>query len=61
LDKSNLANFGDHFNCRCSLATVVVGLIEVPVMLMLVKICLKTHHWFKTEKYVDPIVARAEH
>jgi len=26
----------------------VVGvLIEVPVMLMLVKICLKTTHWFK--------------
>jgi len=22
-------------------------LIEVPVMLMLVKICLKTTHWFK--------------
>jgi ACR3 family arsenite transporter len=23
-------------------------LIEVPLMLMLVKICLKTTHWFKT-------------
>jgi ACR3 family arsenite transporter len=23
-------------------------LIEVPVMLMLVKICLKTTHWFKS-------------
>jgi ACR3 family arsenite transporter len=29
-----------------SLATVVGVLIEVPVMLMLVKICLKTPHWF---------------
>ena len=29
-----------------ALATVVGVLIEVPVMLMLVKICLKTHHWF---------------
>jgi len=33
-----------------ALATVVGVLIEVPVMLMLVKICLKTTHWFKTEK-----------
>jgi len=30
-----------------ALATVVGVLIEVPVMLMLVKICLKTTHWFK--------------
>ena len=29
-----------------SLATVVGVLIEVPVMLMLVKICLRTQHWF---------------
>ncbi len=29
-----------------ALATVVGVLIEVPVMLMLVKICLKTKHWF---------------
>jgi len=29
-----------------ALATVVGVLIEVPVMLMLVKICLKTTHWF---------------
>jgi len=29
-----------------ALATVVGVLIEVPVMLMLVKICLKTAHWF---------------
>jgi ACR3 family arsenite transporter len=30
-----------------SLATVVGVLIEVPVMLMLVRICLKTQNWFK--------------
>jgi ACR3 family arsenite transporter len=30
-----------------ALATVVGVLIEVPVMLMLVKICLKTGHWFR--------------
>ena len=30
-----------------SLATVVGVLIEVPVMLMLVKICLKTKNWFQ--------------
>ena len=29
-----------------ALATVVGVLIEVPVMLMLVRICLKTKHWF---------------
>jgi len=29
-----------------ALATVVGVLIEVPLMLMLVKICLKTDHWF---------------
>jgi arsenite transporter len=29
-----------------SLATVVGVLIEVPIMLMLVKICLRTRHWF---------------
>jgi ACR3 family arsenite transporter len=31
-----------------ALATVVGVLIEVPVMLMLVRICLKTQAWFKT-------------
>jgi len=31
-----------------ALATVVGVLIEVPVMLMLVKICLSTQHWFRT-------------
>ena len=30
-----------------ALATVVGVLIEVPVMLMLVKFCLKTRHWFE--------------
>lgn len=29
-----------------ALATVVGVLIEVPVMLMLVKVCIKTQHWF---------------
>jgi len=32
-----------------ALATVVGVLIEVPVMLMLVKVCLKTQHWFRAE------------
>ena len=37
-----------------ALATVVGVLIEVPVMLMLVKICLKTQNWFPvTSKYQD--------
>ena len=31
-----------------ALATVVGVLIEVPVMLILVKICLNTRHWFRT-------------
>jgi len=30
-----------------ALATVVGVLIEVPIMLLLVKICLKSQHWFK--------------
>jgi ACR3 family arsenite transporter len=30
-----------------ALATVVGVLIEVPVMLMLVRICLRTKHWFR--------------
>lgn len=33
-----------------SLATVVGVLIEVPVMLMLVRICLKTQSWFRHRK-----------
>jgi len=32
-----------------ALATVVGVLIEVPVMLMLVKICVRTKHWFPAE------------
>ena len=35
-----------------ALATVVGVLIEVPVMLMLVKICLKTTHWFSPKGLV---------
>lgn len=31
-----------------ALATVVGVLIEVPVMLMLVRICLRTRNWFQT-------------
>ena len=34
-----------------ALATVVGVLIEVPVMLMLVKICLRTQRWF------EPVIA----
>jgi ACR3 family arsenite transporter len=30
-----------------SLATVVGVLIEVPVMLMLVRVCLRSRNWFK--------------
>ena len=30
-----------------ALTTVVGVLIEVPVMLMLVRICLRTRHWFR--------------
>jgi ACR3 family arsenite transporter len=30
-----------------ALATVVGVLIEVPVMLMMVRICLRTSHWFR--------------
>jgi len=33
-----------------SLATVVGVLIEVPVMLLLVRICLATRHWFPTRE-----------
>ncbi len=32
-----------------ALATVVGVLIEVPVMLLLVKICVRTQHWFRPE------------
>jgi ACR3 family arsenite transporter len=33
-----------------ALATVVGVLIEVPVMLWLVRICLRTQHWFKADR-----------
>jgi ACR3 family arsenite transporter len=36
-----------------ALATVVGVLIEVPVMLMLVKICLNTQSWFAPEANVN--------
>ena len=36
-----------------ALATVVGVLIEVPVMLMLVRICLRTQHWFRREASAD--------
>ncbi len=38
-----------------ALATVVGVLIEVPVMLMLVKICLRTRHWFPEESPRPPL------
>jgi len=38
-----------------ALATVVGVLIEVPVMLMLVKICLRTRHWFPEESPLPPL------
>jgi ACR3 family arsenite transporter len=37
-----------------ALATVVGVLIEVPVMLLLVRICLKTQHWFGPRSAVAP-------
>ncbi len=33
-----------------ALATVVGVLIEVPLMLLLVKVCLRTQHWFRKEE-----------
>lgn len=39
-----------------ALATVVGVLIEVPVMLMLVRICLGTGRWFSAEKELSPAV-----
>jgi len=40
-----------------ALATVVGVLIEVPVMLMLVKVCLRTQHWFApgTDPSSEPV------
>lgn len=39
-----------------SLATVVGVLTEVPLMLMLVKICLATRNWFKRAPEFAPLV-----
>jgi len=33
-----------------ALATLIGVLVEVPVMLMLVKICLNTSHWFQHDR-----------
>jgi len=41
-----------------SLATVVGVLTEVPIMLMLVKICLATRNWFKRAPELAPIRRR---
>ena len=45
-------------NSGAAVATVVGVLIEVPVMIMLVKVCLRTKHWFvssrKSEADADP-------
>lgn len=41
-----------------ALATVVGVLIEVPVMLMLVKICLSTTHWFSQEERSETLAQR---
>jgi ACR3 family arsenite transporter len=43
-----------------ALATVVGVLIEVPVMLMLVRICLRTKHWFPGGRMAIPAPARIE-
>jgi len=40
-----------------ALATVVGVLIEVPVMLMLVKICLRTQHWFSAARETATVQA----
>ena len=41
-----------------SLATVAGVLTEVPIMLMLVKICLATRNWFKRAPELTPIGRR---
>ncbi|MFP4435249.1 MAG: ACR3 family arsenite efflux transporter [Phycisphaerae bacterium] len=43
-----------------ALATVVGVLIEVPVMLMLVKICLRTRGWFPGGEAASPTQAKIE-
>ncbi|HDR00410.1 MAG TPA: ACR3 family arsenite efflux transporter [candidate division WOR-3 bacterium] len=42
-----------------ALATVVGVLIEVPVMLLLVRICLRTRHWFPARRPTAPVRAGA--
>jgi len=41
-----------------ALATVVSVLIEVPVMLMLVKLCLRTRYWFVPRQSQAPLPAK---
>ncbi|MFW5733398.1 MAG: arsenic resistance protein, partial [Planctomycetota bacterium] len=43
-----------------ALATVVGVLIEVPMMLMLVKICLRTRGWFPGGEAASPTQAKIE-
>ncbi len=42
-----------------TLATVVGVLIEVPVMLLLVKICLRTTHWFQKEPGEEDVLLQS--
>lgn len=42
-----------------ALATVVGVLIEVPLMLILVRICLRTRHWFPARAHVLPQAAQS--
>lgn len=42
-------------SCRSQMATVVGVLIEVPVMLMLVKVCLHSRNWFIPPKAAQTV------
>ena len=46
-EEANIATMLFGLSSGAALATVVGVLIELPVMLMLVGICLKTQSWFK--------------